>query len=64
MEVHAVQGICSIKLVLAGVEDVLKYPAIVRGLMDLGYSDEDVRKIMGMNLIRVLRANEALAGRK
>ena len=47
-------------MVPAGVEDVSKYPAIVRGLMDLGYSDEDVRKIMGMNLIRVLRANEAL----
>ena len=51
-------------MVPAGVEDVSKYPAIVRGLVDLGYSDEDVRKIMGMNLIRVLRANEAIAGRK
>ena len=48
-------------MVPAGVEDVSKYPAIVRGLMDLGYSDENVRKIMGMNLIRVLRANEAVA---
>jgi membrane dipeptidase len=48
-------------MVPAGVEDVSKYPAIVRGLMDLGYSDDDVRKIMGMNLIRVLRANEAVS---
>jgi membrane dipeptidase len=51
-------------MVPAGVEDVSKYPAIVRGLMDLGYSDEDVRKIMGMNLIRVLRANEAVAEKR
>jgi membrane dipeptidase len=48
-------------MVPSGVEDVSKYPAIVRGLMDLGYSDDDVRKIMGMNMIRVLRANEAVA---
>jgi Zn-dependent dipeptidase, microsomal dipeptidase homolog len=48
-------------MVPAGVEDASKYPAIVRGLMDLGYSDEDLRKIMGMNLIRVLRANQELA---
>jgi len=43
-----------------GAEDVSKYPAIVRGLMDMGYSDQDVRKIMGMNLIRVMKANETL----
>jgi membrane dipeptidase len=48
-------------MVPAGVEDVSKYPVIVRGLIDLGYSDDDIRKMMGMNLIRVLRANEALA---
>jgi membrane dipeptidase len=48
-------------MVPAGMEDVSKYPAIVRGLMELGYADEDIRKIMGMNLIRVIRANEAVA---
>ena len=51
-------------MVPAGVEDVSKYPVIVRGLMDLGYSDDDIRKMMGMNLIRVLRANEALAEKR
>lgn len=44
-----------------GMEDVSKYPVIVKGLADLGYSDEDIRKIMGGNLLRVMRANEAVA---
>ena len=51
----------ALSITMAFGEDVSKYPVIVRGLMDLGYSDEDVRKIMGMNLIRVLRANEKVA---
>ena len=42
-----------------GMEDVSKYPVIVKGLMDMGYSDPDIRKVMGLNLLRVLRANEA-----
>ncbi len=44
-----------------GMEDVSKYPVIVKGLMDMGYSDADIRKIMGENLLRVMRANEAVA---
>jgi membrane dipeptidase len=44
-----------------GMEDVSKYPALVKGLIDMGYSDADIRKIMGENLLRVLRANEAMA---
>jgi len=48
-------------MVPAGMEDVSKYPSIVRGLIDLGYKDEDVRKIMGLNLVRVLKENEAVA---
>jgi membrane dipeptidase len=39
-----------------GMEDVSKYPALVRGLIDLGYKDVDIRKIMGENLLRVLGA--------
>jgi membrane dipeptidase len=35
---------------IRGVED---YPNITRGLMARGYSDEDVKKIMGGNLLRV-----------
>lgn len=44
-----------------GMEDVSKYPVLVRGLMDMGYSDEDIRKIMGRNLLRVLRQTEEVA---
>jgi len=35
---------------IRGVED---YPNITRGLKERGYSDEDVKKIMGGNLLRV-----------
>ena len=42
----------------SGMEDVSHYPTIVKGLIDMGYSDGDIRKIMGQNLLRVLRANE------
>ncbi len=51
-------------MVPRGMEDVSKYPGIARGLMERGYSDEDIRKIMGMNLIRVLKANEAVAAER
>jgi membrane dipeptidase len=45
----------------AGMEDVSKYPALIRGLADVGYSDQDIRKIAGENLIRVMRAAEQAA---
>jgi membrane dipeptidase len=48
-------------MVPAGMEDVSKFPELVRGLIGLGYSDTDIRKIMGENLLRVMRANEAIA---
>jgi membrane dipeptidase len=44
-----------------GMEDVSKYPALVKGLIEMGYSDSDIRKVMGENLLRVMRANEAVA---
>jgi membrane dipeptidase len=44
-----------------GMEDVSKYPNLVKGLIELGYSDTDIRKIMGQNMLRVMRANEAVA---
>jgi membrane dipeptidase len=36
-----------------GIRGVQDYPNITRGLKARGYSDEDVRKIMGGNLLRV-----------
>jgi membrane dipeptidase len=47
-----------------GLEDVSKYPALVQGLIDMVYSDADIRKIMGENLLQVMRANEAVAGER
>ena len=44
-----------------GMEDVSKYPNLIKGLMDMGYPDADIRKIAGENLLRVMRANEAVA---
>ncbi|MEX2261118.1 MAG: dipeptidase [Bryobacteraceae bacterium] len=44
-----------------GMEDVSKYPVLVKGLMEMGYSDRDIRKIMGLNILRVLRASEEAA---
>ncbi len=51
-------------MVPRGLEDVSKYPSLVKGLIDLGYSDADIRKIMGENAVRVLRANEVAAKQK
>ena len=45
----------------AGMEDVSKYPALIKGMIDMGYSDADIRKIAGGNLLRVMRANEERA---
>jgi membrane dipeptidase len=44
-----------------GMEDVSKYPDLVKGMIELGYSDSDIRKIAGQNMLRVMRANEAIA---
>jgi len=44
-----------------GMEDVSRYPALVKGMVDLGYPDSDIRKIMGENVLRVMRENEAVA---
>lgn len=44
-----------------GMEDVSKYPVLVKGLIEMGYSDQDIRKIMGLNILRVLRQCEEAA---
>jgi membrane dipeptidase len=47
-----------------GMEDVSKYPVLVKGLIEMGYSDGDIRKITGENLLRVMQANEEGASKK
>lgn len=43
------------------LEDVSTYPYITQALLDRGYSHEDIKKINGGNLLRVMRATEAAA---
>ncbi|MEX0677652.1 MAG: dipeptidase [Pirellulales bacterium] len=45
------------------LEDVSKYPNITQGLLDRGYSEEDIRKILGGNLLRALRQAEKVAAK-
>jgi membrane dipeptidase len=45
------------------LEDVSTYPYITQALLDRGYSAEDIRKILGGNLMRVMRAAEKTARR-
>jgi len=48
-------------LVPEGIEDVSKIPNLVHGLMERGFSDADILKILGGNTLRVMRAVEAAA---
>ncbi len=40
------------------LDNVTFYPLITKGLTERGYKDEDIKKILGGNFIRVLKANE------
>ncbi len=44
-----------------GMEDVSKLPMITYLLLKKGYSEEDIMKILGGNLLRVMEANERFA---
>ena len=47
----------------AGLEDVSTYPALLEELLRRGYSDEDVSKIAGRNILRVMRRAEEVSAR-
>jgi membrane dipeptidase len=49
-------GITSVPVQL---EDVSCYPAITQGLLDRGYSEADIKKILGANVLRAMRGAEA-----
>ncbi|MGO4890826.1 dipeptidase [Flavobacterium sp. W21_SRS_FM6] len=44
-----------------GLKDVSTYPNLVQGLLDRGYSDADIVKILSGNLLRVWRETEEYA---
>ena len=51
-------GITSVPV---GLEDVSTYPALIVELLKRGYTDDDVKKILGLNLLRVMRQVERVA---
>jgi membrane dipeptidase len=53
-------GITSVPV---GLEDVSTYPALTAELLKRGYSDADVKKILGGNVLRALKRAEDVAAR-
>jgi membrane dipeptidase len=52
-----------IQSVPVGLEDVSKYPALTAELLRRGWPEEDVRKALGLNVLRVMRRAEEVAAR-
>jgi membrane dipeptidase len=46
-----------------GLEDVSTFPRLTAELLRRGWSDADVRKVLGENMLRVMRQAEAVAAR-
>ncbi len=46
-----------------GLEDVSTYPALVAELLKRGWKPDDVKKVVGLNLLRVMREVEVAAAR-
>ena len=52
-----------ITTVPVGLEDVSTYPALIAELIRRGYEDDEVRAILGNNVLRVMRVAEGVAER-
>ena len=50
-----------IDTVPAELEDVSTYPKITQGLLDRGYNEADIHKILGGNLLRAMRQMETVS---
>ncbi|MGQ0733822.1 MAG: dipeptidase [Acidobacteriota bacterium] len=50
-----------ISSVVQGLEDVSKYPDLTAELLKRGYTDLDIRKILGVNILRVMREAERVS---
>ncbi len=46
-----------------GLEDVSKFPNLFAELIERGWTDEDLKKLAGQNLLRALRGAETVAVR-
>jgi membrane dipeptidase len=47
--------------VVQGLEDVSTYPALTAELLHRGYSDDDVKKVIGLNVLRAMRQAERVS---
>jgi membrane dipeptidase len=52
-----------ITAVPVGLEDTSKYPALIAELLKRGYTDQDVKKILSGNVLRVMREAEKVSKR-
>ena len=52
-----------VSLLPTQLEDASTYPYITQGLIDRGYTDEQIKGILGGNLLRVMRGVEACAAK-
>jgi len=43
------------------LKDAASYPNLVQGLINKGYSDDEIRKVLGGNLLRVWRRVDSVA---
>ena len=46
-----------------GLEDVSTYPTLTAELLRRGYKDDEIKKILGLNVLRVMRAAEKVAAK-
>ena len=47
--------------VVQGLEDVSTYPALTAELLRRGYKDDEIKKILGLNILRVMRGAEKVS---
>ncbi len=52
-----------IDIVVKGLEDVSTYPALFAELVRRGWSDTDLKKLAGDNILRVMERSEEVAAR-
>ena len=46
-----------------GLEDVSTYPALTAELLKRGYKDDEIKKILGLNILRVMKTVEGVAAK-
>ncbi len=50
-----------ISMVVQGLEDVSTYPTLIAELLRRGYTDDEIRKLLGQNVLRVMREAERVS---